>query len=100
MEFDQAAPEALQAESGEFSCLRDMAGLRQRPRSAIRGSGYVVDCLVASVWAVATSDGFADAVLNAVNLGEDTDTTGCVTGALAGWPRCSVVGWPTSTPAA
>ena len=30
------------------------------------------------------SASFEKAVLKAVNLGEDTDTTGCVTGALAG----------------
>lgn len=29
-------------------------------------------------------DDFAEAVLHAVNLGDDTDTTGCVAGGLAG----------------
>jgi ADP-ribosylglycohydrolase len=29
-------------------------------------------------------DDYADALLHAVNLGEDTDTTGCVAGGLAG----------------
>jgi ADP-ribosylglycohydrolase len=31
-----------------------------------------------------TTDNYADAVLKAVNLGRDTDTTGAVTGGLAG----------------
>jgi ADP-ribosylglycohydrolase len=31
-----------------------------------------------------TTDNYTDAVLKAVNLGEDTDTTGAVTGGLAG----------------
>jgi ADP-ribosyl-[dinitrogen reductase] hydrolase len=51
---------------------------------SIRGSGYVLDCLEASLWCFLTTDSYADAILKAINLGEDTDTTGCVTGALAG----------------
>ena len=50
----------------------------------ISGSGYVVHTLEASVWCLLTTNNFRDAVLKAVNLGEDTDTTGAVTGALAG----------------
>ena len=50
----------------------------------IRGSGYVVDCLEASLWCFARSDSFAEAVLMAVNLGDDTDTTGAVCGQIAG----------------
>lgn len=53
-------------------------------REYIRGSGYVVHCLEASLWCIYQTDNFKDAVLEAVNLGEDTDTTGCVTGGLAG----------------
>ena len=40
--------------------------------------------LEASIWCLLTTDNFADSVLNAVNLGWDTDTTGAVTGGLAG----------------
>ncbi len=50
----------------------------------ISGSGYVLHTLEASIWCLLTTDNFRDAVLTAVNLGEDTDTTGAVTGALAG----------------
>ncbi|CAL2079699.1 ADP-ribosylglycohydrolase family protein [Tenacibaculum sp. 190524A05c] len=50
----------------------------------ISGSGYVLNTLEASLWTFLTTDSYADAVLKAVNLGEDTDTTACVTGALAG----------------
>jgi len=52
--------------------------------SEIRGSGYVVHTLEASLWALANNDMFRDTVLAAVNLGEDTDTTGAVAGGLAG----------------
>lgn len=54
------------------------------PESSIYSSGYVIHTLEASVWCLLTTNTFADAVLRAVNLGDDTDTTGAVTGALAG----------------
>lgn len=50
----------------------------------IRSSGYVLHTLEASIWSILTTDNFKNAVLKAVNLGEDTDTTGAVTGGLAG----------------
>ncbi len=58
--------------------------LAEEPGHRIRGSGYVLDSLEASIWCLLTSDTYAGAVLKAVNLGEDTDTTGAVTGGLAG----------------
>jgi ADP-ribosyl-[dinitrogen reductase] hydrolase len=54
------------------------------PIDDIRGSGYVVHSLEASIWCLLHTSSYADAVLTAVNLGEDTDTTGAVTGGLAG----------------
>ena len=50
----------------------------------ILSSGYVLHTLEASIWCLLTTDNYEDAVLKAVNLGEDTDTTGAVTGGLAG----------------
>lgn len=50
----------------------------------IKSGGYVVDTLEASLWSFLKSNSFENAVLTAVNLGEDTDTTGAVTGGLAG----------------
>jgi ADP-ribosylglycohydrolase len=46
--------------------------------------GYVVDTLTASLWCGLRADSFTQGVLEAVNLGEDTDTTGAVAGALLG----------------
>jgi ADP-ribosyl-[dinitrogen reductase] hydrolase len=51
---------------------------------AIRGSGYVVDCLRAALWSFATTDSFAAAVRRAANLGDDADTTAAVCGQIAG----------------
>lgn len=51
---------------------------------SIFGSGYVIHCLHASIWCLLTTNSYEAAVLKAVNLGEDTDTTAAVTGGLAG----------------
>lgn len=50
----------------------------------IESSGYVIHTLEASLWCLLTTSSYAEAVLKAVNLGEDTDTTAAVTGGLAG----------------
>jgi ADP-ribosyl-[dinitrogen reductase] hydrolase len=50
----------------------------------IRGSGYVVKSLEAALWAFHDATDFREAVLRAVNLGDDADTTGAVCGQLAG----------------
>lgn len=54
------------------------------PVDEIQSGGYVIDTLEASLWCLLNSTSYADAVLKAVNLGRDTDTTGAVTGGLAG----------------
>lgn len=54
------------------------------PEDEIRSGGYVVHTLEAGVWCLLNSSSYREAVLKAVNLGEDTDTTGIVTGGLAG----------------
>jgi ADP-ribosyl-[dinitrogen reductase] hydrolase len=50
----------------------------------IRGTGYVVQCLEAALWAFEVTHSFADAVLTAANLGDDADTTAAVCGQVAG----------------
>jgi len=52
--------------------------------SEILSSGYVIHTLEASIWCLLTTENYKDAVLRAVNLGEDTDTTAAVTGGLCG----------------
>lgn len=54
------------------------------PRRRIRSSGFVRDTYEAALWCVGTTQGYRDCVLAAVNLGNDTDTTAAVAGALAG----------------
>lgn len=53
-------------------------------RDQIRGNGYCVDALEAALWCFQHSDSYAQAVLAAANLGDDTDTTAAIVGQLAG----------------
>ena len=49
------------------------------------GSGYVVDSLRSAHWIIEKQrDDYAQAVRAAVALGQDTDTTACITGGIAG----------------
>ena len=43
-----------------------------------------MDALEAAVWSLATTGSFEEALLKAVNLGDDTDTVGAIAGGLAG----------------
>jgi ADP-ribosyl-[dinitrogen reductase] hydrolase len=54
------------------------------PEQDIYSSGYVLHTLEASLWAFLTTNNFKDAVLKAVNLGDDADTIGAITGGMAG----------------
>jgi ADP-ribosyl-[dinitrogen reductase] hydrolase len=57
---------------------------RSKTSDEIHGTGYVVASLEAALWCFANTDSFESAVLTAVNLGDDADTTGAVCGQLAG----------------
>lgn len=59
-------------------------GYRDKPVTAIRGSGYVVASLEAALWCFWRTDTFEAAVLAAANLGDDADTTAAVCGQLSG----------------
>lgn len=50
----------------------------------IKSSGYVVATLEAALWSLLRTNSYADSVLVAVNLGDDTDTVAAVAGGLAG----------------
>ena len=69
------SPEVDEVAAGSF---------KRREPPEIEGSGYVVRSLEAALWAFHNGDSFEEGVLLAVNLGDDTDTTGAVYGQLAG----------------
>jgi len=50
----------------------------------IESSGYVLHTLEAAIWCLLKTQSYESAVLKAINLGEDTDTTAAVTGGIAG----------------
>ena len=61
-----------------------LGSFRQKQPPQIVGSGWVVQSLEAALWAFHDADNFRQAVLRAVNLGDDADTTGAVCGQFAG----------------
>lgn len=74
-QFGSLTPEIEQLARGSW---------KRREPPEIRGDGYVVNSLEASLWAVSGADSFREAVLRAANLGDDADTTAAITGQLAG----------------
>ena len=54
------------------------------PRDEIKSGGYCISSLEASIWCLLNNENYKDTVLQAVNLGYDTDTTACIVGGLAG----------------
>jgi len=84
----------LEAAEPLHPAVREVAAgsfLRKEPPQIV-GSGYVVRSLEAALWALHRAESFRDAVLAAVNLGDDADTTGAVCGQLAGacWGRSAI----------
>lgn len=62
-------------------CETDISTL---PIEEIKSTGYVIDSLEASLWCFLKHNNYANTVLEAVNLGSDTDATACIAGGLAG----------------
>jgi ADP-ribosylglycohydrolase len=56
--------------------------LRQPPE--IRGGGFVVETIEAALWAFYNTKNFRECILAAANLGHDADTTGAISGQVAG----------------
>lgn len=93
----QAISNALRGDSKEAVLRLSSTGLssptviaiargeyRTKPSSEIKGSGYSVASLEAALWCFHHTDSFAEAVLVAVNLGDDADITAAVVGQVAG----------------
>lgn len=50
----------------------------------IKSSGYIVDTLEASLWVLLKSKSYKESIIGAINLGNDTDTIGAITGSMSG----------------
>jgi len=70
-------------ELGQFDRLlsEDIFNL---PEGEITSGNYAVNTLEASIWCLMTTASFSEAILKAVRIGQDKDTTAAVTGGLAG----------------
>lgn len=69
-------------ELGHFSRLKGEE-FKKTPRTKIYSSGYVVSSLEAAIWCLLNTHDYAGCVLEAVNLGDDTDTVDAIAGRLA-----------------
>lgn len=59
-------------------------GYCEKTITQIEGSGYVVKSLEAALWCFYHTDSFEEAILQAVNLGDDADTTAAICGQITG----------------
>ena len=57
---------------------------RNKSEVDIEGTGYVVRSLEAALWSFWSTSSFEEAILRAVNLGNDADTTAAICGQVAG----------------
>jgi ADP-ribosylglycohydrolase len=79
--FAEMGVEPIEIANFDRLLIQDISVLK---KDDIQSGGYVVHTLEASMWCLLTTNTYAEAVLKAVNLGRDTDTTAAVTGGLAG----------------
>lgn len=75
---------ALAAGASPAEAVPDVGVLLAASEKDLRSGGFVRDTYCAALWCLAVSGSYGECVLRAVNLGEDTDTTAAVAGALAG----------------
>jgi ADP-ribosyl-[dinitrogen reductase] hydrolase len=67
------------------TALREAAlDAARRPRDEVRAGGFVLETIGASFWSLRNASSAREAIETAVALGDDADSTGAVTGALAG----------------
>jgi len=76
---------AVARQAVEHPALRDaLARVADLEEAEVRAGGYVVETLQAALWSFLHADTFEDVVVQATSLGEDADTVGALSGALAG----------------
>ena len=75
--------EGFKDELKHFKRIQD-ENFKDLSEDNIKSGGYVVDTLEASIWCLLNTNDYKSCVLKAVNLGGDTDTTGAISGGLAG----------------
>ena len=81
LDYVHLARKLIEGEKLENLGLDD---LKNKSEEEIKSTGFVLHTLESSLWCILNTNSYKDAVLKAVNLGDDTDTTAAVTGGLAG----------------
>ncbi len=76
--------DAVTADVQNAEVVQAILAAADREYDDVRSGGFVLETLGAAFWAFAHNDSAEEAVVSAVNMGDDTDTTGAVTGALVG----------------
>ena len=80
----ETAEKSLSQEEKELIQLPSFGLLSERPESEIKSGRFVLDTLWAAIWCVEKTTNYRYAVLKAVDLGDDSDTTASVAGGIAG----------------
>ena len=75
---------ALAAGASPAEAVPDYEVLLAANEKDLGSGGFVRDTYCAALWCLVVSGSYEECVLRAVNLGDDTDTTAAVAGALAG----------------
>ena len=96
MNIEEAINKALKDSSDYYENEKEInnykrifdSDFKKLQETKIESSGYVVHTLEASIWILLNTSNYKDAVLKAVNFGDDTDTTAAVVGGLAGLYYC------------
>ena len=78
------AEKSLSQEEKELIQMPSFGLLSERPESEIKSGRFVLDTLWAAIWCVEKTTNYRYAVLKAVDLGDDSDTTASVAGGIAG----------------
>ncbi|MBR3199191.1 MAG: ADP-ribosylglycohydrolase family protein [Bacilli bacterium] len=50
----------------------------------LKSTSYIVYTLEAVIWIILNTNSYAESIVGAINLGDDTDTIGAITGSIAG----------------
>ncbi len=83
-------PKAVVLDAGDLALVEPKVtaiaagGYLAKSRAEVFGTGYSVASLEAALWCFNHTATFANAVLEAANLGDDADTTAAIVGQLAG----------------
>ncbi|SNU08145.1 ADP-ribosylglycohydrolase [Lachnospiraceae bacterium] len=72
------------SELTNYGWFLDLEEFAKTPESSISSKGYVVDTFEVAIWSLINTSTYRDAMIKAVNLGDDTDTVAAIAGGLAG----------------